>query len=208
MSAPASQRLTPEEYLAFERASEAKHEFYDGQVFAMAGTSLNHARISKNIVKSVDSQSTSTGCEAFSGDIRVKVSARGFYTYPDIVTVCGTPELEDSVLDTLLNPKVIFEVLSPSTESYDRGRKFALYQGLDTLTDYVLVSQDTCRVEHYEREDAGHWRLAVHDSIDQSLQVRSVGCEIPLREIYDRVEFGPTPPLHPQTETHPISAEA
>jgi Uma2 family endonuclease len=200
--------MSPEEYLAFERAGEAKHEFYDGQVFAMAGTSLNHARVAKNILKRVDSQSASTGCEAFSGDIRVKVNAQGFYTYPDIVTVCGAPELEDDVLDTLLNPKVIFEVLSPSTEAYDRGSKFALYQGLDTLTDYILVAQDRCRVEHFEREDAGHWRLSVYDSIEQSLNVRSIGCEIPLSAIFDRVEFGPPPPLRPQTEAPARSVEA
>jgi Uma2 family endonuclease len=194
MSVPATQRLTPQEYLALERESDIKHEFYDGQAFAMAGASLAHARIVANLVIALQSR-LGGRCEALSSDMRVKVGANGLHTYPDVVVICSKPQLEDQVQDTLLNPGIIFEVLSPSTERYDRGRKFALYQGLESLTDYLLVSQDMARVEHFAREDAGHWRFTAYDGLDSVVEIESIQCNIPAADIFARIDFGPQPPL-------------
>lgn len=187
--------MTVEEYLAFERAGDTKHEYFDGQAFAMAGASYAHFVICGNLITKLNSRLSGGPCRAGGSDLRIKVKSQQFYTYPDVVVVCGKPHLEDAGSDTLLNPKAIIEVLSPSTERFDRGKKFALYQALDSLTDYVLVSQEGPRVEHYEREDAGHWRLAVYDATEDVVGLRSISCDLPLNEIYEGVEFGPSQAL-------------
>src|SRR5258707_11211141 len=139
MSAAPQKRYTPQEYLALERAAPFKSEYYRGEIFAMAGATRQHCRIGANLVARVDEQLRSTPCEAFGSDLRVRVLPTGLYTYPDVTVACGELEFEDRAGDTLLNPKAIFEVLSESTEAYDRGKKFDHYRHIPSLTEYVLV---------------------------------------------------------------------
>ena len=151
--------ITPEEYLARERLAEFKSEYYDGQIYpmnespqGMPGTTRPHNLIAGNLYREISIQFKERPCEAYISDIRVRVEATGLYTYPDVVVVCGEPQFGDDSLDTLLNPNVIVEVLSPSTEAWDRGGKFAHYRRLESMSDYVLVSQDKVLVEHYTRQ--------------------------------------------------------
>jgi Uma2 family endonuclease len=147
--------LTPVEYLAFERAqTDAKHEYLNGEIMMMAGASLEHNRIVSNLVAALHAQMHGRSCDVFSSDMRVHISATGLYTYPDIAALCGVPQLEDDESDTLLNPEVIIEVLSPSIEAYDRGSKFDHYRSLESLQTYVLVAQDRWQIELYQRQDS------------------------------------------------------
>ena len=141
--------LTPEEYLARERRAETKSEYLRGEVFAMAGASRAHNLIASNAAGELRQQLRDRPCEVYPSDMRVKVSPSGLYTYPDVTVVCGEPQFEDAEVDTLLNPKVLVEVLSPSTADYDRGGKFTHYRRLPSLQEYVLISQDRPLVEHY-----------------------------------------------------------
>jgi Uma2 family endonuclease len=188
MAVRVPQRHSPEEYLARERKAEYKSEYIDGLIVAMAGSSREHDRIAVNVTAGFHAQFRGRPCEVFSSDMRVKVSSTGLYTYPDASALCGEARFEDAEVDTLLNPNVLVEVLSESTEAYDRGKKFARYQGLESLTDYVLIAQDEARVEHFVRQGE-HWLLTVITGLEGTLRLESVGCALPLREIYDRVEF-------------------
>jgi Uma2 family endonuclease len=188
MSSAAKTRYTPHEYLAFERKSPIKHEYYDGSIFAMAGTSREHNLISGNTYAEIRAQFRNRPCEVYVSDIRVLVSRTGFYTYPDVVAVCGERRFEDSEVDTLLNPNVIIEVLSESTEAYDRGKKFGHYRRLESLREYVLVAQDEVRVERYSRR-GDEWVLTELSSLDDTLRLESIGCAVALREIYAKVEL-------------------
>lgn len=194
MSALPEVYLTPAEYLKFERQSDVKHEYFRGEIFAMAGASQQHVRISVNVMTLLDNQLKGRRCELFNGDMRVKVSPTGLYTYPDASVVCGRPRFEDKDLDTLLNPTVIIEILSKSTEAYDRGEKFAQYRTLDTLTDYLLVSQDKPRIERYTRQADGGWLLTESSDLDAVMPIASIQCQLPLAEVYDRVEFDEAQP--------------
>ncbi|MBZ0283022.1 MAG: Uma2 family endonuclease [Anaerolineae bacterium] len=180
--------ITPEEYLKAERASETKHEYYDGEIFAMAGASENHILIVGNTFASLHSQLRKRPCKAYANDMRTRSVGKKFYAYPDIVIVCGTPQFEDKELDTLLNPTVIIEVLSPSTEKYDRGEKFWQYRKLDSLQEYVLISQDKTHIEYYVRR-AGGWVL--HDVIGLEAQftLESIDCTLTLADVYEKVIF-------------------
>src|SRR5690242_1556857 len=152
MAAPLqTPRYTPEEYLAHERQAEHKSEYIAGQIIAMSGASRAHNRISVNLLRVLSSQTLDGPCETYGSDLRVKVSARGMYTYPDVTVVCGRQEFEDAQVDTLLNPTLIVEILSPSTEAYDRGAKFGYYRALPSLREYLLVAQDQVLLEHYVR---------------------------------------------------------
>jgi len=188
MAVRMQQRSTPEEYLALERKAEYKSEYLNGFIFAMAGASREHDRIAVNVIAGIHAQLRGRPCEVFSSDMRVKVSPTGLYTYPDTSVLCGEARFEDTEVDTLLNPSVIVEVLSESTEAYDRGKKFAHYQSLESLTDYVLIAQDEARVEHFVRQGE-QWLLTVTSDLNAVLRLASIGCELPLREIYDRVKF-------------------
>lgn len=178
--------VTPEEYLARERAAEYKHEYVNGRIYAMTGASRKHNVIAGNAFAGLHRRMHGRPCEAYIGGMRVRVRETGLYTYPDVVAVCGPPELEDDHVDTLLNPSVIVEVLSPSTEAYDRGEKFAQYRGLPSLREYVLVAQDRVRVEHFARHDLG-WFYTALDDLDATLELPSVGCSLALRKVYARV---------------------
>jgi Uma2 family endonuclease len=181
--------MSEEEYLAFERASETKHEFLDGRVYAMAGASFQHGRIIWNTAGSLYNQLAGGPCQAITNDLRVRVSASRMNTYPDIVVVCGEPRFNDDRPDTLVNPSVLIEVLSPSTESYDRTTKWEHYQTLESLQEYVLIKQDTPRVEHYLRQDDGSWRYTATIGLDASVELPSLGCTLTLAQIYQGVAF-------------------
>jgi Uma2 family endonuclease len=191
MTGISSQKLTPQEYLAIERAAEFKSEFFDGEMFAMAVISKDHSRITVNLTGGFHAAIRGKDCDLFSSDLRVKVSANGLYTYPDLTIVCGPVDVEDEQADVLLNPTLIIEVLSPGTERYDRGKKFDLYRELDSLKEYVLVSQDQYRVEQFLRGNGSEWGYRVAFKEDDIVEFPSVGCSIPLKDIYARVVFPP-----------------
>jgi Uma2 family endonuclease len=189
MSTALQHRYTPEEYLALERKAEHKSEYFAGEIFAMSGASRKHNLITFNLAREIGNQLRGRPCEAYVADMRVKVTPTGLYTYPDVVVVCGEPRFEDSHVDTLLNPTVIFEVLSESTEAYDRGRKFANYRRLASQQEYVLIAQDRVHVEQYRRE-GDHWLFTEVRDAEGVLALPTIGCELPVREIYDRVDLG------------------
>lgn len=183
----AESRLSAEEYLALDRASEIRSEFYDGEIFAMSGASLSHVRICGNLFSALRAGLEGGGCEAFSGALRVRVSSTGLYAYPDLIVVCGDPELvDDGHLDTLLNPALLIEVLSPSTEAWDRGGKFAHYRSLPSLQGYVLVSQDRPLVEVYTRQGDA-WILHTADHPEAVVALPRVDVELRLADVYHRV---------------------
>jgi Uma2 family endonuclease len=192
-------RYTPEQYLAMERKAEFKSEYDDGFITAMSGASRPHNLISANVSRQIGNQLEQRSCETYQSDMRVLVSRTGLYTYPDVVVVCGQAQFDDREVDTLLNPTLIVEVLSPSTESYDRGKKFAHYRRLESLQEYVLVAQDEVRVERYLRR-GDTWQISDLTDIDDTLTLESIDCKIPLREIYARVEF---PAVPSPTEARP-----
>ena len=187
MSSLAAQTVfTPEEYLVSERKATLKSEYLNGEILAMSGASLAHTRITADIVTELNNQLRGGECEVISNDMRVKTGPKGAYFYPDVVVFCGEPEVEDNVFDTLLNPILVIEVLSPSTEVYDKGEKFRHYQELTSLREYVLVSQDRVRVEQY-RLAKTQWVQTEFRSPEDVLPLASIGCELPLRDIYRRV---------------------
>ena len=182
--------LAVDEYLSFERDADVRHEFLDGEVFAMAGESLSHSRICMNLGASAHSKLKGSNCEALSPNMKVRTSTASLFSYPDMTVVCGEPVMHDDKKDVLTNPKVIFEVLSPSTENYDRTTKFQRYRmGNDTLTDYILVSQAAPYVEHYCKQDDGNWTYHCFSHMSDALVIGSIGIEFSLSEIYARVVF-------------------
>lgn len=182
-------RVTPQEYLALERQSETRSEYFDGEMLPMPGVSLEHGRIVINLILELGSQFQDRPAEVHGPDFGVKASQTGSYFYPDISVFVGEPELEDEYRDRLLNPRVIFEVLSPSTESYDRGPKFAHYRTMESLHEFVLVSQTEPRVERYLRQEGAIWLYSEVTDLASSLELASVACRIPLSRIYRRVDF-------------------
>ena len=180
--------ITPEAYLASERRAKYKSEYIHGEVLAMSGASRAHNLITLDIATELNIQLRRRGCEVYSGDMRVRTSSTGSYFYPDVGIVCDKPRFEDNVFDILLNPILIVEVLSPSTEAFDRGEKFAHYQELASLREYILVSQDRIRVEQYRLLQT-HWVAQTFDTPEDVLLFNSIECKLPLRDIYTRVTF-------------------
>lgn len=189
MQAQRPSYFTPNEYLAMERLAPTRNEYYAGEIYAMAGASRRHVFIVTNIVASLGVLLKGRRCSAFANDLRVKVSAHGLYTYPDVGVVCGKGHYEDKHGDTLLNPSVIVEVISDSTESYDRGRKFEMYRTLESLTDYLLVAQDEPLVEHFSRLPDGRWALSAHRGMDAAVAIASIDCMLALADVYDKIDF-------------------
>ncbi len=187
MSALPEHRMTIPEYLAFERQAEERHEYLDGEVFAMGGASWRHGLVAGNAFAALHAQLRGRGCFVQASDLRVRIPATDLFTYPDVVVVCGEPRFDDSELDTLLNPTLIPEVLSKSTEDYDRGRKFAHYRSVESLTEYVLLAQDTVHVERFTRKSQDRWELWETDDVDSDLDLPAIGCRLVLREIYEAV---------------------
>lgn len=198
MAAQPQPLLTPEQYLKLERAAELRHEYYKGSMYAMPGGTYNHARISANLISALIGALESTDCEVSSSDLRIRVSHDGLYTYPDVSVACSQPHFADDEADTLTNPVLIGEVLSPSSESYDRGFKFAQYRQIPSVEEYLLVSQFEPCVELFRRHESGrHWMFSDYVGMDAALQLTSIGCEIRLADIYVKIVFKPVPPLPP-----------
>ena len=181
-------RLTPEEYLAIERRAEYKSEYYDGEMFALAGASEKHNLITLNIVSTIHAALKEKPCKAYASDMRVRVPVVGLYTYPDIAVVCGKAEFDDAIKDTLLNPVLIIEVLSESTEAYDRGKKFEYYRMIPSLREYVLVAQDRRCVEVFTREDF-RWIFTEAGRERDYVELSSIGWTLLLPDVYSKVEF-------------------
>jgi Uma2 family endonuclease len=181
--------VTPEEYLALERKAEYKSEYLHGEIFAMTGASRKHNLIAVNAASLLNQQLRGRPCEVYVSDMRVKVAESGLYTYPDVVVVCGQPQFEDDYLDTLLNPTVLFEILSKSTERYDRIAKSGYYRTLESLTEHLLIAQDEVHVEHYVKQAGGQWSLSDLRSIDAAIELESIGCTLALRDVYDKVSL-------------------
>jgi Uma2 family endonuclease len=191
LARPQLKRLyTEEEYFALEEASEIKHEFYRGEIFAMTGGSVNHNRIARNVLTALDSRLQSGRCEAFGSYLRVLIKAHGLYTYPDVMVVCGGVNVAENRNDTVTNPQVIVEVLLPSTQAYDQGEKFAFYRSIPTLQEYVLIHQEKPHIIHYHKQADG-WLLTDLLSLEEILTLTSLDVEIPLRRTYDRVDWLP-----------------
>ena len=188
MSSQRKSLLTPEEYLAAERQSEIKHEYFAGEICAMVGASKRHNLIAANIIRILGNQLLDRPCNVYPSDMRVKVSATGKYTYPDVVVACEEEKFDDAEKDTLLNPVVIIEILSESTEAYDRGRKFEQYQAIESLTEYLLVSQEPYRLEQYVRQSNTEWRYSEYHNADDVVKVNVIGCELVLKDVYAKVE--------------------
>lgn len=180
--------FTPQEYLTLERQAKTKSEFFEGEIYAMAGASRKHNLITLNLASELRRQLRGRPCEVYVTEMRVRVRSTGLYTYPDASVVCGKPEFEDVNGDTLLNPTVLVEVLSPSTEGYDRGEKFMQYRRLPSLQEYVVVSQDKVLVERYRRV-GDLWVIGDVHQLDGVLRLESIDCEVPLSEIYYQVEM-------------------
>jgi Uma2 family endonuclease len=181
--------FTPDEYLALERQSEIRHEFLDGTVYAMAGESPTHSAICFNLAGALHPQLRETNCRGFSPNMKVRAGEAGLYAYPDLAVACGEAFFHDKHGDVLLNPTVIFEVLSRSTQTYDRGEKFERYKSIETLRDYVLVSQDRPHLEHFSRRPDGTWSHTELDGTDAALTLDSINCRVSLADIYDRIDF-------------------
>lgn len=189
----AQTHLTPEEYITLERkaipnADTVRSEYINGRIINMPGASFAHNLITNNISGELRTRLKGSACAAFANDMRIGIPTAKSYFYPDVGVVCEEPRFEDDVFDTLLNPIVVVEVLSPSTEAYDRGEKFAHYRQLASLQEYVLVSQDQIRVDHYRRQEK-QWIFTDFEKQDETLQLPSIQCELPLLEIYQRVTF-------------------
>src|SRR5262245_28066339 len=182
-------RITPQEYLELERKAEIKSEYLDGEMFAMSGVRRAHSMIVINLLTELNNQFRDRPCEVHGPDLRVKVSPTGLYTYPDVLALCGEPQFEDDYFDTLLNPQLIIEVLSESTEAYDRGKKFAHYRTIDSLREYVLVSQTECRVERFYRQDGVNWIYNETTNPIGSIELTSVVCRLSLANVFRNVDF-------------------
>jgi Uma2 family endonuclease len=189
MSFQARRRFTPEEYLTLERKAEYKSEYYDGEIFAMSGASRQHNLIAGNIFAALHAQFRNRPCEAYTSDMRVKVRPGNMYFYPDVIAVCGQPQFDDVYKDNLVNPTVIVEVLSSSTEAYDRGDKALRYRQLASIQEYLLVSQEEPHVEHYVRQSDNQWLLAETSDLGATVQLASIDCTLTLAEIYDKAEI-------------------
>ena len=189
MPSQANARLTVEEYLTIERQALCKSEYFNGEMFAMAGASRRHNLIVLNIGAELRAQLHQRPCEVYTSDMRVKISRTGLYTYPDVVVVCEEPLFEDADVDTLLNPLVLVEVLSPSTADYDRGGKFEQYRTLPSLQAYILVAQAQCHVVHYTRQQDNTWLLAETYDMHDCLHLPSIRCDLLLSEVYAKVQL-------------------
>lgn len=200
MAAQLKYKLTADDYLALEREAEYKSEFYNGEIFAMAGASRAHVKIVGNLNSELTQKLKKRPCNTYSTDLRLRVNATGLYTYPDIVVTCGQEIFADDQKDTLLNPKVIIEVLSDSTKDYDRGGKFAHYRKLDSLQEYILVAQDEPHIEQLVRQSDGSWIFSEINGLDATLRLNSIECEIATAEIFDKVDFPVKPVIFEERE--------
>lgn len=195
-AAPRPDHWTPEQYLEYERASETRHEFWNGEIFEMAGASEQHNLIVGSTYASLYAQLRKRDCKLYPSDMRLKVTATGLFTYPDISIVCGEAQFLDDKRDTLLNPVTLIEVLSPSTERYDRGKKFQNCRTMQSLQEYILIAQDTPRIEYYRRQSDDQWLLSDIDTLTGTLTLSAINCTLSAADVYEKVTFddsAPTP---------------
>jgi len=188
MLAKAVSYISEEEYLDMEREAETKSEYYDGEIFAMAGASGKHNLIVTNLIFSLESQLRKKPCRVYPSDMRLKIEATGLITYPDVTVVCTKEKFRDNKKDTLLNPDVIIEVLSASTESYDRGKKFRNYRLIASLKEYVMISQHSRRMERYSRKPDQQWVLTEADDDNPVIFLEAIGCTLDISEVYEKTE--------------------
>ncbi len=193
MSALPKIRWTEAEYLAFERASQDKHEFIDGEVLAMSGASKEHNIITGNVYSTLRAKLRGRGCSVYFSDVRVRVSRRRDYVYPDVTVTCGTESFADDQKDTLLNPTVIIEVLSPSTERYDRGDKFERYRTIESFQEYILIAQDRILIEQHIRQPDDRWITTYVQQPDGVIELPSIGCQLSVAEVYEQITFEESP---------------
>ncbi|MGA9773154.1 MAG: Uma2 family endonuclease [Blastocatellia bacterium] len=180
--------ITPEQYLELERkADHVRSEYFNGEIFAMAGASRRHILIITNLVIQLGAQCKKRPCEVYSTDMRLRVSPTGLYTYPDVIVMCGEPIFADDQNDTLLNPTLIIEVLSDSTKDYDRGGKFEHYRKIESFKEYVLIAQDKPHVEDFIRQPDNRWMFSETNNLQDTIELASVNCHLALSEIYDKV---------------------
>jgi Uma2 family endonuclease len=181
--------FSPDEYLAIERAAADKSEYVGGRIYNMSGGSLNHSRICVEVTGILREALRGTGCEVVNSDMKVRTPSNSMFTYPDATVICDQPIFHDEKRDVITNPIVIVEALSPSTEDYDRGHKFLLYQQIPSLRCYVIVYQSEPRIDVFVRADDGHWDQAISRGVDAAAQIPAIGCTLPLSEVYRRIEF-------------------
>lgn len=207
MASRQDQLYTVEEYLALEREAQEKHEYHAGRIYAMSRGSTSHATIIANLGGLLYAALRGRPCRSFTDALMIRVDATGLHTYPDASALCGEPRFAADETGVLLNPSVLVEVLSPSTEGYDRGRKFAHYQRLPSLREYVLVAQDEMRIERYVRGTGDEWVLTVAEGPDASVALPSVVCTLALRDVYEHVVMPPPAPLRVvREEPHTVYA--
>ncbi len=190
MSTQPKSYLTPEQYLEIERKAEFKSEYFQGEMFAMAGAKPPHNLITANAIAQLVLQLRESPCLVYTSDQRVFVPSTGLYTYPDITVVCAEPQYLDGHLDTLLNPTLIVEVLSPTTEAYDRGRKFGHYRAIESLKAYLMIASELVGAELFTRQSDGRWKLIEDASrLEDSVEIEALGCRLQLSDLYDKVKF-------------------
>ena len=195
--------LTPEQYLAIEREAEYKSEYFQGEMLAMSISDWVHNQLVVNLVAGFHNQLRSRPCNVYPSQMRVLVRATGLYTYPDVVVVCGERRFVDERRDILLNPSLLVEVLSPSTEAFDRGRKFEHYQSIESLGEYLLVASDRAHIDQYTRRPDGRWLLTSADRLEDSLDLESIGCRLALADLYEKVDLPGEPWRHSTTAAIP-----
>lgn len=191
MSAVTKPTYAFDEYLARERNAECKSEYYRGQIFAMAGATPRHNRICVNLLIALGNRLSGTTCFPYHGEQRLRIQSVGLSTYPDVAVICGELEPDPQDRDAAVNPRVIVEVLSPSTEQYDRGKKFDCYREIPTLQEYILVSQENPQVERFVRQVDGSWLLTIFKGSESQLELTSLSIGLPFAEIFKNVVFGP-----------------
>ncbi len=194
MSSTGQRLYTPEEYLTLELAQEHKSEYWDGEIYAMSGFNREHCTITVNLLCEIGAQVRKTHKEAFTGTMLVATNDLRYFFHPDLSVICDKPGFYREDIAVLMNPVAIFEVLSPSTEALDRGRKFLQYQRIESLTDYVLLAQDEARVEHFTRQKDGSWNLRIITGLKSRMRIASIDCSLSLAELYDRIKFSDTEP--------------
>lgn len=188
MATHALPKITEEEYLRLERAADGKNEFAGGEMFAMSGGSPRHAELAANFITALRMR-LQVRCRVYTSDLRIRTRSTGSYVYPDLSVVCGKPELHSGSDDILINPRVIVEVLSPASASYDRGRKFDLYREIPSLSEYVLCHQDSARLEMFTRQADESWIYRDVAGLASAVNLASLDCQIPLSDIYSGIEF-------------------
>lgn len=181
--------FTEEEYLDLERKAKFKSEFIEGQIYAMAGASPTHALITANVIANLVLHLRGNPCRVYSNDLKVRIGRAGNYYYPDLTVVCGQLQYHDEHQDVLLNPTIVVEVLSPSTEADDRGRKWIQYQQIESLTDYIMVAHNEPFIEHYARQADGGWHYESCSDLASQLTIQSIDCQVSLADVYEKVDF-------------------